>query len=530
MRKFWISIVLVVLIIGCAKRGTITGGEKDILPPEVLSSNPKDLSTNFNQNTIKITFNEFVKIKDLQKNLIVSPPFEKPITILPQGSASKTLTIKISDSLVPNTTYCLNFGESIIDNNEGNALKNFKYVFSTGKELDSLTLEGTIKDAYEKEVPNFVNVMLYEANEKFNDSTIYKQVPRYITNTLDSSSTFKISNIKAGKYILVALKEKSSNYKFDAKKDKIGFYNQTITIPDKAIFDLELFKEEPVFTVKKPTQASGNRVLLGYDGNPSNVKINVLQNNQSIWHKVTKFPEKDSLQIWVKPLKNDSLFVTVNHPKLNKDYVVKFRNFKNDSLKLNSKSNTLRLNENPRIQSDVPLEKFDFTKMKLIKKDSSLVNFKTNYDEFNQELELLFEKEENQKYTFSLEPNSVEDYLGQKNDSIIKFTFNTKNKSDYGNLKLDLKNIKNFPVIVELTNSKGNILYTEYTDKNSIVEFLLIEPQKYSVRVIYDSNNNKKWDTGSYIENRQPEEVFHFTTEIDVRANWDVNQDIDMSK
>ena len=134
--KHFCYLLLLIAFVSCAKRGSITGGDKDILPPKIISSYPKNLSTNFNEKTIKITFDEYIKVKDLQKNLIVSPLLKNPLTILPQGSVSKQLIIKIADTLKANTTYSFNFGESIIDNNENNVLKNFKYVFSTGTALD----------------------------------------------------------------------------------------------------------------------------------------------------------------------------------------------------------------------------------------------------------------------------------------------------------------------------------------------------------------------------------------------------------
>lgn len=525
--KHFCYLLLLIAFVSCAKRGSITGGDKDILPPKIISSYPKNLSTNFNEKTIKITFDEYIKVKDLQKNLIVSPLLKNPLTILPQGSVSKQLIIKIADTLKANTTYSFNFGESIIDNNENNVLKNFKYVFSTGTALDSLTVEGVIKDAFDKKTPSFVNVMLYEIDENYKDSIIYKETPRYVTNTSDSLTTFKLDNIKAGKYKLVALKENTSNYKFDPKKDKIGFYNQTITVPDKAIFEVELFKEAPDFEVKKPFQASGNRVILGYEGNAKDATIKTTYKGNNLPYRVTKFPEKDSLQVWINPLKNDSIKINVNHPKHNKDFNVVFKNQKNDTLKLSSKDNILLLNNNLKITSSTPLDKFDSSKMSLIKKDSSKVSFKTNYDDFNQTIDVLFDKEENEKYTFTLLSGAVEDYLGDKNDA-TSFTFSTKSIADYGNLKLTLKNVKSYPIIVDLTDDKGKIIYSKFVSKEPEVEFSLIEPQKYSVRIIYDSNNNKQWDTGSFLQNRQPEEVYHYPTEIDVRANWDVNQEIDL--
>ena len=154
----------------------------------------------------------------------------------------KFISIKILDTLQENTTYSFNFGQSIEDNNEGNAYEQFKYVFSTGTFIDSLKVGGTIKDALNKTEDSFVSVMLYEVNEKFTDSVVYKSVPRYITNTLDSLKTFKIENIKAGKYLLVAMKDANSNNKFNPKEDKIGFRKQYVTIPNDSLFELKLIQ------------------------------------------------------------------------------------------------------------------------------------------------------------------------------------------------------------------------------------------------------------------------------------------------
>jgi hypothetical protein len=530
MRKILMLVCcLLLLVVSCAKRGTITGGDKDVTPPKITFSSPKNLSTNFDKKVIKITFDEYIKVKDVQKQLIVSPPMKIPVTVIPQGSASKFISIKINDTLKPNTTYSFNFGQSIIDYNEGNAYPQLKYVFSTGPYIDSLSIEGFIKDSYEKITPTYVNVMLYEVDEKYTDSLIYKTTPRYITNTLDSLKTFKIENIKAGQYKLVALKEGTSNYKFDPNKDKIGFYNTTITIPDASVFELELFKEESVFKTKKPFQASGNRIVMGYEGNIKDLKIITKHNGSFLKSKMTKMPEKDSIQIWLPTMKNDSVQVAIERGKYKKDYVVRIKNQRQDTLKLtNSKNSTISLKDNFVINATVPLEKFDIKKMSLIKKDSSKVDFKTNYDEFNQNLELIFTKEPDEKYTFLMLPKAVEDYLGKANDS-TKFVFSTRNTSDYGNLKINLQNVKSYPVIVELTDKTGKILASAYTEKEPSVEFLLLDPLSYSVRVIYDENKNKLRDTGNYLEKRQPEKVVHYPTEIDVRANWDVEQAFDLN-
>ena len=532
MKKFKVLFLIlftISILFSCAKRGTITGGDKDILPPKITSSLPKNFTTNFDKKIIKINFDEYIKVKDIQKQLIISPPMNIAPTVLPQGTASKFISIKINDTLIPNTTYSFNFGQSITDFNEGNAYPQLKYVFSTGAFIDSLSIEGSIKDSYEKNTDNFVNILLYEVDDMYNDSVIYKKTPRYITNTLDSLKTFKIENIKAGKYKLIALKEANNNYKFDSNKDKIAFYNQTITIPDQSIYELELFKENLKFKSKKPVQASGNRIIMGYDGDAKNLNITAKQRGNILKTKITKFPEKDSVQVWFEPMKNDSIQIGVENLDYKKDYMVKIKNQRQDTLKLTSNAAAiLRLNEKFTIKASVPLEKFDVQKMSLTKKDSSKVDFKTNYDDFNQNLEILFTSEPDEKYTFKMVPKAVEDYLGKANDS-LKFSFSTKSLADYGNLKVNLQNVKSFPVIVELTDRNGKILAAQYSEKQTSVEFLLIEPQKYSMRVIYDTNKNKLRDTGNYLEKLQPEEVIHFPTEIDVRANWDVDQAFDLT-
>ncbi|QYS87809.1 Ig-like domain-containing protein [Flavobacterium oreochromis] len=513
----------------CAKRGSITGGDKDITPPKTISSYPKNFSTDFKEKTIRITFDEYIKINDLQKNLIISPPLKNQPNIQPQGGVSKQLIIKFNEELIPNTTYSFNFGESIVDNNEGNKLKNFKYVFSTGKDLDSLSIQGIIKDAYEKKTPDFVNVMLYEVNEKYNDSTIYKETPRYITNTLDSSTTFKIENIKAGKYKLIALKEGISNYKYDPKKDKIGFYDQVINIPDKSIFELELYKEQPKFKSKRPVQASANKISLGYEGNAQNLQIKALQKGHEIPIRISKIQDKDSLYIWTPYIKNDSIKLELLKDKYQEHYTVKFKEFKKDTLSLNAKINYLHLKENLILNSSTPIEKWDVNKIILSKGDKTKVPFKAKYKDYTQSFELDFEKNENEKYHLNLLPDAIEDYIGNKNKDTLKFNFSTKKLEDYGNLKIRLKNKKNSPLIVELTNQKGKVMYKQLiSPTTNDVDFLLIDPEKYYVRIIYDLNNNGQWDSGSFLENKQPEEVFQFPTALDVRANWDVNQEIDL--
>lgn len=524
----YILFLLVLAMASCAKRGTITGGEKDTLAPVLKMSFPKNFSTNFKGNEIKLTFDEYIKLKDLNKQLIISPPMKNEPLITPT-SVSKYITIKINDTLQPNTTYSFNFGQSIQDNNEGNALNQFKYIFSTGTSIDSLTLNGKVTDAFEKEAASYVSIMLYDVTDKFKDSVIYNGNPRYITNTLDSLKTFKLENLKAGKYLLVAMKDYNSNNKFNPKKDKIGYNKQLITIPNDTVYELKLFKEVLPFKAFKPAQSSGNRLILPYEGKTKDIKITLKNATEILPTIITKFPKKDSLQIWYKPLKADSLSLAVAQNKYKGDFSIKVKDQKKDSLKISAvQTGILNFRERFTLESATPLTKFDDSKIKLINKDSVSVDFKTEYDDFNQQLFFDFKRDPSEKYTFKVMPGALTDYLGQSNDTLI-FKATTRSYSDYGNLTVNLQNVKHFPVIVELTNEKGAVVATEYSENNTKIEFNLVEPAVFTLRIIYDENKNKEWDSGNFLERRQAEEVIYFSSEIDVRANWDVEQVFDVS-
>ena len=529
--KYGIALLLVVLA-SCAKRGNITGGAKDTIAPVLKASFPKNFSTEFKGKTIKLTFDEFIKLKDLKKQLIISPPLKNEPLIIP-STPSKNITITINDTLQDNTTYSFNFGQSIADNNEGNPYNQFKYIFSTGKSIDSLAIGGKVKDAYFKELEPFVSVMLYDVTKNYNDSIVYKQTPRYITNTLDSLKTFKLENLKAGKYLLVAMKDYNSNNKFDPKKDKIGFYKQFISVPNDTVYELELFKEHLPFKAYKPTQASGNRLLLGYEGNlkinENRPKILLKNKDQILPTVVTQLPKKDSLQIWYKPIKTDSLAIEIAQNNYQKNFTFKVKDQKKDTLSIKiGQQGSLREKDYFTLESATPLVQFDKNKMSLVNKKLEAISFTTDYDEFQQLLHLNFKREADEEYQFLLKAGAVTDFFEKENDS-LNFKINPNSLENYGNLLVNLQNVKRFPVIVELTNEKGEAIISSITDKNTSLNFNLIQPAKYTLRAIYDNNKNGVYDPGNFLAKQYAEEVIYFSKEVDVRANWDVVQPFDLS-
>ncbi|MCR5861266.1 Ig-like domain-containing protein [Flavobacterium sp. J372] len=488
------------------------------------------MTTNFTGNQIRIDFNEYIKIKDVNKQLIISPPMNTAPDIVPTGSASKYINIKIKDTLQPNTTYAFNFGQSITDNNEGNPYSQFKFVFSTGAYIDSLTLNGRIRDAYSKETDDFVSVMLYEANEKFNDSTIYKEKPRYVTNTLDSVVDYSLQNLKEGKYFLVAIKDKNSNYRFDPKNDKIGFLPKPITIPTDTLYVLDLFSEVRPFKVLKPLQASQNKLFVPYEGDPRGTKATVRNGSEILPSVLTKVEDRDSLRLWIpRDIKADSLLVSAGKGDDMKDFTVRIKELKTiDSLSVRAlQSGGLNFREKFTLSLSTPLVNIDNSKISLIKKDSSAVAFTTRYNDYEQKLEFDFVKEEEQAYTFMLMPGAMRDFYGKENDT-LSYKLRTLTYADYGNLRISLENVNRFPLILQITNAKGDVQAEYYSEGQTQINFDAIKPDKYMLRVIYDDNKNREWDTGDYLQKRQPEEVIYYTNGkddlIDVRANWDVEQ------
>ena len=525
-KKIVFLLASLLLLTNCAKRGTITGGAKDTIAPKIVNSSPNNFSTNFKGNEIKINFDELIKIKDINKQLIISPPMKKQPIVVPQGSASKFISIKILDTLQPNTTYSFNFGQSITDNNEGNPYSQYKYVFSTGSYVDSLTVVGKVKDAFEQNPDNFVSIMLYDA-QTFTDSTVYKQTPLYVTNTLDSLKVFSLENLKEGNYRIVAMKDKASNNVYNPAVDKIGFLDFPITIPTSDMFELELFQEKKPFKADKPTQESNNKLYLGYQGDFKNTKVTASYQNKEVPIKITKYPEKnkDSVQIFYPNVKMDSLQITVSNGDYSKSFNSKLKDLKEgDTLKIEKKSASLLAFRDPLVlKSSTPIVSIDNSKINLINKDSVAVKFTSRYNEFDQEIIFDFDKGEDEKYKMEILPGAFVDFYEKSNDS-LKFNVSTKQLADYGNLKINLENVKRFPVIIELLDKK-EVLYKAITTKESSVSFDIIEPKLYTIRIIYDDNANGEWDTGNYLAKKQAEEIIYFPKLIDVRANWDVEQD-----
>ncbi|MBT8293942.1 MAG: Ig-like domain-containing protein [Eudoraea sp.] len=522
--SFFFLITVVLAVIQCARRGTPTGGPKDTTPPLLIKADPENLTTEFKATKIRLYFDEYIKLEDVQNQLIVSPPLKYNPEVSPQGGASKFVEITLKDTLLENTTYTLNFGQSIVDNNEGNPNSFLTYVFSTGTYIDSLTVSGVVKDAFNLKADEFISVMLYEIDTAYTDSTIFNKPPNYLTNTLDSTTIFQLKYLKAGKYALFAIKDESKNNVFDQNIDKIGFIEDTVTLPTDTVFLLNLFKEIPNYSLKTPNFAAANKIIFGYSGGDEKIDVAALTEfPDSIRTLVVKEPEKDTINYWFTPFEIDSIIFKVTNESLKKidTFTVKTRKLVSDSLMLiPSHRNKLNFEDEFHITTSMPLVTIDTTRIAIFNKDTIEVNFETQLDTALNRISMQFEKEPDETYYLNLLPDFVTDFFGDTNDT-INYRLSTGGYADFGNLRLNLAGDITYPIIVQLTDDKGELYREIYVQEAIALDFNTLEPGNYLIRIIIDENANGKWDTGNYLRKIQPEKVIYYPTAIEMRANWE---------
>lgn len=523
--NYFLYIILFFSVINCAKKASPTGGPKDTIPPVLISASPKLNTTFFDKEEVKFIFNEYVQLDDIDKQLIISPPLKiGGYKLHPTMSASKKITLSILDTLLENTTYTFNFGEGIKDYNEGNKMSFFSYTISTGAEIDSLNLKGLIKDAIEMEPDDFISLQLYPIDSSFNDSAIYRKKPFYVTSTLDST-VFEFKNLKAGKYELIALKDFSNNYYFDQNVDQIGFLNTPITLPLDSIIELKIFKEKTIFSWADPFFINNHHIGHGYYGDYENQKFKLLSDvPKSFEYLITKNRETDTLNYWFKGIKTDSLKFEYPINDTIKTELVNFKNPIKDSLVINQMTiGSIDLTEKFKLSSNLPIISSDSSLVKIRKKDSTLVSSKISIDENYDRVEIDFKLIPNDTYNIQLLPNALKDFWGNTHDT-LNYRVSTKKIEDYGNIFIQLIYEESYEFILELLKDGKVVRSYNKPNEDSNYSFKLLDPGKYFLRLIKDKNNNDKWDTGNYLEKIQPEEVIYFPFELELRANWDLNE------
>ena len=525
------SLFLIVLVLSfsqCAKKGRPDGGPKDEDAPLFVTANPPYETINFDKNEINIYFNEYIKLKDLSKQLIISPPLnpENPPLISPQGSPSKYINIQILDTLLENSTYIFDFGNSVQDNNESNTLERFKYVFSTGAYIDSLTLSGSVKNSFKSESVENIKLLLYRLDSAYTDSAVYNRKPDYVTSTLDSSN-YEFSNLRKGNYLLVALNDARSDYVFNPKTDEIGFLKDTISLPRDSIIktELSIFKEELPYIFRRGKEIRKGQLIFGYQGKPSNLKIENLSAVPDNFQTII-FPEKDkdTLNLWHSPIEKDSLIFKISNNNIIDTITVALRKKQLDSLTVTKiTGGVLNIKDTLFFSTNNPIIKIDTSKINFVHTDSIYITYKAFISKKESSVGFLFEKKFKTSYKLNLYPDALVDIFETSNDTVTS-QFRTRSIEDYGEISLAIQNPEKVPVIIQLTDINDVTVAQETSSENKTISFNYLIPKKYKIRIIYDTNNNGKWDTGNYLEKKQPEPVQYFTEVQEIRPNWVLNE------
>ena len=512
------------LIYACANVVTPTGGDKDISPPEIISELPSNNSTYFKSKEIRVNFNEYILLRDPLRQIIISPPLHPA----PEYDIKKrTLVITLPDTLLPNTTYTINFGNSIVDNTEGNPLGAYLYVFSTGSFIDSLFISGRITNAFTNEPVKDVTVMLYG---EMNDSLPYNSRPLYFTQTSENGF-YRISNVRAGNYKIFALKDENVNYIFDNPSELIGFRNKSVNAVDTNTVNLKIFLNETEQQKLLKTFAEyPGRVVMVFNRPYGEVKFAALEGNQLPEIKHQEFSvDRDTLFIWTADTTLDSLNLIVfeNDVKLDTVLVPIRRNrtsTTNLSLSLGmGRTGAMPPGDSIVINFNNPLITVDTSKILILKDSLQEEIIKLNFsDTLTRKLTIKFSSEENTSYHLIALPGAFTDIYSNKNDTIIQ-KVNVRPLRDFGSfaLTVDPKDTGNY--LIQLLDVRGNTIREEKFIKQQL-NFELLNPGEYIVKVIIDKNNNGHWDTGNYLKKIQPEPVLYFDEPITIRANWFIEQ------
>ena len=528
----------------CAQIVNPNGGPKDVKPPRTVKYFPDSAQTNFSAKNITISFDEYIQLNDLQKQLVISPPMNVQPEVKAKG---KILFIELKDSLRKNTTYTFNFGDAIRDFTESNALENFQYVFSTGSYIDSLTLSGTVQNTFDLKTDKGILVMLYDTHD---DSVPCKKLPSYFTKT-NANGSYKINNIRSGTYKAFALKDANNNYLYDVPTESIAFSDTLINIKKNTSLNLSLFMEEPkkqkLLKVFFPEH--GHLVFALARPMKNYLDFNFLSQKPKERVLVEHSKNNDTLHYWFVDDLVDTIKIEVSEEGKVIDTVrIKpitieqmKKNIRGDKwgLKVNanlSKDKIFDLNKTLVFYFNHPIQSFNSQGIEIKNRNQHDCKFVLLDDEIRKSFIIKCKsdsaKTENKmqafpydtgQYSIFIPPGIFTDIFGLTNDT-VKLDFKTQEEKYYGTLKLTSKMKIRIKYILQLMNEKGEMFGYASSDKG-VFSYQYLPPGSYKLRIIYDKNGDDKWTTGNYLEKKKPETVIYYSSPITIRSNWDLELD-----
>ncbi|HEX5112654.1 MAG TPA: Ig-like domain-containing protein [Saprospiraceae bacterium] len=501
--------IAVVLMIACASPKPLTGGPKDTLPPRILDyESTPNKQTNFHEKEILITFDEWIVLKNVEQQLVISPLMSKKPAIKQKG---KGILITLPDSLKENTTYTLNFGNAIQDLNEGNPLENFSFIFSTGAFLDSIQLSGKVTDAATLKPGLDLWVMLYPTG---NDSAVYREKPLYLAKT-NKEGMWSISNVRTDSFRVVALKDDNLNLVYDPDNELFGWLDEiqsthvSATLPE---IKVSLRSKRPL--VQEITQVAPGYFTAIIPGPLPKVIPEFLPPLVNPYYEWVG----DSLFIWSSPDVTYSGKVILGKDTTRIRADAQF--LKNKPLLISFLSGRVYPYDDARLQSNVPILHIDTSLIQLNRDTTPGIPFRIFTS--GRIIHLQSGWVPATRYVVKFLPGAVTDVWERKSDS-TQFSFVVNALDQYSTLDMKISGLDSTKHYAVFIMTGPSIVRKYFIHQQSSFEVISkgMDPGKYTIELVEDRNNNGTWDPGDYDLKRQPERKMIFIPD-NLRAGWDV--------
>lgn len=585
---YYIFIIIAAAVMySCANIGNPSGGPIDKTPPIFMRSNPTPNAVNVKDRKIEIFFDEIVTLKDPSTKIIVSPAQ----TEMPRMSAlGRKVTVELVDSLLPNTTYTIDFSNSIQDNNEGNAIDNFAFAFSTGSVIDSMRVSGYVLDSRTLEPMQSVVVGL---QSNLADSAFHKEKLQRVALTNDRGQ-FTIRNVSPGSYHIFALKDLDRDYKFGNPTEDIAFLDSIIvpSIGSREAADTVYNDLNEIDTIMRATRPAyfPNDILLSMFNEDR--KSQYLANNLRVdstrisltfaaasdtlpslsivgrndvpdqWYTLERSQTNDTLTYWIRPphlVSADTLMVATTYLRTD---TASNLSWGTDTLKFTfQRQKAKKKKKNEETDS---LEQIRFMELHPLANGTQevyaplLLQTGTPIERYSREAFHLQRKLQNDTTFYPAEIKSIalrDSTLNRRDlmlkvdwepgaaytlavDSLamtdiyglqtkpLKIDFNVRKMEEYGNIVFNIPAVRDSAIVELLDGTDKVVLHTQV--KKHRAELLNLQPGKYYARLFIDRNGNGKYDTGNYDLHLQPEETVYFPGAINLKKNWDVEQTWDI--
>jgi hypothetical protein len=524
--------VIILMIYGCASIQTPQGGPRDDKAPEILSMLPKNLTTNFNVKKIVIEFDEYFKIENEVKEFSISPE----LTVAPTLKVKqKRLEVTFTDTLEKNTTYTLNFGKAIADINEGNAIKNLTYVFSTGPNLDSLSISGRVTNTKTGKPELDAIAFILPINR---DTLLGKGKPAIYTRT-DSNGNYALNNLRKDTYRIYALKETNGDKIYQQPTDEIGFIKDSVVLTKKLdSANIKLFKEDAlVFRILERKLEKDGSISFAFNQKLKKPEVIVLDPPALDVNKRFKFSKyHDSLKLWLNDLNFDSTKISIrDEGKLLQTTTItrgkKETYTRNLVATGNLDGSTLNPNQRLRLTFNFPVDSVNKSKITLLEDSVAITDYNISIDSADfLSYYLSYPWKAKRAYDIKYGAGAFTAIFNAKNKEFTQ-NFTLGSKEDYGTLitKIVVPE-KNKSYILDILNESSAVINTTILTQDTTVTFKNYRAGKYFIRVIYDNNKNGIWDTGNVFKRLQPERIWNEPVEMSIRANWDRNATVTIPK